>query len=78
MVECLMYAIVCNKSDIAHVFGIVSRFLENLGKEQLKAVNWILRYLRDITEDYLYFGGSDPILKDYIDTDITGDLDNRK
>ena len=33
VVGSLMYAIVCTRLDIAHVVGVVSRFLSNLGKE---------------------------------------------
>ncbi|KAJ9701206.1 hypothetical protein PVL29_006515 [Vitis rotundifolia] len=29
----LMYVMVCTRPDIAHVVGVVSRFLSNLGKE---------------------------------------------
>ena len=28
-----MYAMVCTRPDIAHVVGLVSKFLSNLGKE---------------------------------------------
>uniref|UniRef100_A0A3Q7GWB6 Reverse transcriptase Ty1/copia-type domain-containing protein n=1 Tax=Solanum lycopersicum TaxID=4081 RepID=A0A3Q7GWB6_SOLLC len=42
----LMYAMVCTRPDIAHAIGVVSRFLENPGKEHREAVKWILGYLR--------------------------------
>jgi len=29
----LMYAMVCTRPDIAHVVGVVSRYMNNLGKE---------------------------------------------
>uniref|UniRef100_A0A1S3X8F1 NADH dehydrogenase [ubiquinone] 1 alpha subcomplex subunit 9, mitochondrial-like n=1 Tax=Nicotiana tabacum TaxID=4097 RepID=A0A1S3X8F1_TOBAC len=58
----LIYAMVCTRPGITHV---VSRFLENHGKEHWEAIKWILRYLRGTVGDYLYFGGSDPILKGY-------------
>ena len=34
----LMYAMVCTRPDIAHAVGVVSRFLENPGKEHWEAV----------------------------------------
>ncbi|GMH22617.1 hypothetical protein Nepgr_024460 [Nepenthes gracilis] len=37
-VESLMYALVCTRSDITHIVGIVSRFLSNPGKEHWFAV----------------------------------------
>ncbi len=42
----LMYAMVCTRPDIAHAVGIVSRYMNNLGKEHWMAVKWILEYLR--------------------------------
>ena len=45
----LMYAMVCTRPDIAHVVGIVSRFLSNPGREHWNAVKWILRYLHGTT-----------------------------
>jgi ATP-binding cassette subfamily B (MDR/TAP) protein 1 len=32
-VGCLIYAIVCRRPDIAHIVGVVSLLLFNLGKE---------------------------------------------
>jgi hypothetical protein len=44
----LMYAMVCTRPTIAHVVGVVSRYMNNPGKEHWEAVKWILRYLRGI------------------------------
>ncbi|PHU23194.1 Retrovirus-related Pol polyprotein from transposon TNT 1-94 [Capsicum chinense] len=52
----LMYTMVCTRPDIAHAVGVVSRFLENPGKEHWKIVKWILRYLRGTSGDCLCFG----------------------
>ncbi|XP_049381203.1 retrovirus-related Pol polyprotein from transposon TNT 1-94 [Solanum stenotomum] len=78
VVRSLMYAVVCTRPDIAHAVSVVSRFLDNLGKEHWEVVKWILRYLRGSSDECLCFGASDPILKGYIDVDMPGDLDNRK
>ena len=40
----LMYAMVCTRPDIAHAVGVVSRYMNNPGKEHWEAVKWILRY----------------------------------
>ena len=42
----LMYAMVFTRPDIAHAVGVVSRYMNNPGKEHWMAVKWILRYLR--------------------------------
>ena len=45
----LMYAMVCTRPDIAHVVGVVSRYMNNLAKENWMSIKWILRYLSGIT-----------------------------
>ncbi|WP_337136303.1 hypothetical protein, partial [Staphylococcus aureus] len=45
----LMYAMVCTRLDIAHIVGVVSRYMNNPSKELWMAVKWILRYLRGTT-----------------------------
>ena len=52
----LMYAMVCIRPDIAHVVGVVSRYMNNPGKEHWMAVKWILRYLRGTTNQALCLG----------------------
>ena len=42
----LMYAMVCTRLDIGHVVGVVSSYMNNLGKEHWMALKWILSYLR--------------------------------
>ena len=53
VVGSLMYSMVCNRPDIAHAVGVVSRFLKNPGKEHWKAVKWILMYLRGSSDECL-------------------------
>src|SRR5713101_6860279 len=74
----LMYAMVCTRPNIAHAVGVVSRYMNNPGKEHWKAVQWILRYLRGTTSHALCFGGSDTVLQGYVDADMAGDKDNRR
>ena len=47
----LMYAMVCTRPDIAHVVGVLSRFMSNPGKEHWTIVKRVFRYLRG-TSDY--------------------------
>jgi hypothetical protein len=58
----LMYAMVCTRLDIAHTVGVVSRYMNNLGKEHLEVVKWILRYLRGTATHALCFGYLDIVL----------------
>ena len=69
---------VCTRLDIAHAVGVVSRFLENLGKEHWEAVKWIFKYLRGTSKLCLSFGKGKPVLEGYTDADMADDLDGRK
>ena len=46
VVGSLMYAMVYTRPDIAHVVGVLSRFISNLGKEHWTTVKRVFRYLR--------------------------------
>jgi hypothetical protein len=74
----LMYAMVCTRPDIAHAVGVVSRYMNNPGKEYWEAIKWILRYLRGTTTHALCFGGSETFLQGYVDSDMAGDKDSRR
>ncbi|PHT85374.1 hypothetical protein T459_07480 [Capsicum annuum] len=74
----LMYAMVCTRSDIAHVVGVVSHFFSNPGREHWNVVKWIMRYLCGTSSMSLCFGIGKPSLCDYTDSDMAGDVDTRK
>ena len=74
----LMYAMVCTQPDIAHVVGVVSRYMSNPGMEHWNAIKWILRYLRGTTTKALCFKGSNAALRGYVDSDLAGDIDTRR
>ncbi|KAJ4703769.1 Retrovirus-related Pol polyprotein from transposon TNT 1-94 [Melia azedarach] len=44
----LMYAMVCNRPDLAQSVSVVSRFMGEPGKEHWQAGNRIFRYLKDV------------------------------
>jgi hypothetical protein len=74
----LMYAMVCTRPDISHAVGVVSRYMNNPGKEHWEVVKWILRYLRGTTTYGLCFGGSNTFLQGYVDSDMAGDIDRQE
>ena len=53
----LMYAMVCTRPDIAHVVGVLSRFMSKLGKEHWTIVKWVFRYVRGTSEYGLCYQG---------------------
>ena len=74
----LMYAMVCTRPNIAHVVGVVSRYMSNPGKQHWEAVKWILRYLKCTLSTSLCFTGADMKLTGYVDSGLAGDVDTRK
>ena len=52
-IDNLMYAMVCTGPYIAHVVGVLRKYMNNLGKEHWREVQWILRYLRGTTSHAL-------------------------
>eukprot|EP00253_Pinus_taeda_P005437 PITA_05437 len=79
----LMYSMVCTRPNIAHVVGVLSRFMSKPGKEHWTIVKQVFRYLRG-TSDYglCYQGrpGLDRVLDicGFVDADWAGDLDQRR
>jgi hypothetical protein len=74
----LMYAMVCTRPDITHAVGVVSRYMNNSGKEHWEALKWILRYLRGTPTHALCFGGSKIVLQGYVDSNMACDKDSRR
>lgn len=77
-ISSLMYVMVCTRPDIAHVVGVMSRYMSRLRKQHWEVVKWILRYLRGLTDTCLYFIGASLKLQGYIDADLVGDINSRK
>ena len=77
----LMYAMVCTRPDLAYSASIVSRFMENPGKQHWSVVKWILRYLKGSKSIGLVYGrNSERIngLSGYVDADYAGDIDKKR
>ena len=74
----LMYAMICTRLDIAQAVGLISRFMANPVKEHWNTVKRILRYIKGTSGAALCFGGSEFIVRGYVDSDFVGDLDKRK
>ena len=73
-----MYVMVCTRPNIAHVVGVVSRFLGNPRKKHWQAVKLILRYLKGTSRVCLCFGSDKLVLNGYTDVDMVGDMDSRQ
>lgn len=73
----LMYSMVCTWPYIAHLVGVVRRFLVNPRKYHWEEVKWILRYLKGTNHHGLCFDNNYVGIKAYIDTKMIGDVDTR-
>src|ERR1044072_9500866 len=49
-VGCLMYDVVCTRTDLAQAASQVYKFTSKMGKQHWKAVKWILMYLNSIVD----------------------------
>ena len=74
----LIYAMMYTRLDIAHIVGVMCRFMSRPGKQHWEAVKWILRYLRGLSDTCLCFTGTSLKLLGYVDVDFVGNIDSRK
>lgn len=79
MVGCLRY-LVHTRPDLAYAVGIVSRYMENPTVTHQNAVKRIMRYVKGTLEFGLVYSqkGGNNILSGYSDSNLAGDLDDRK
>ena len=75
----IMYSMVGTHPDLAHVVGVVSRFMSKPMKEHWQAVKWVMRYIKGSVDTRLSFKKKgDFIVRGYCDSDYAGDLDQSK
>ncbi|GJS55815.1 hypothetical protein Tco_0629177, partial [Tanacetum coccineum] len=54
----IMYAVRCTRPDVAFVQNLTSHFQQNLKEPHWTAVKTILKYLRNIEDMFLVYGGN--------------------
>jgi hypothetical protein len=79
----LMYAIICTRPNIAHVVGVLSRYMSKPGKEHWKIIKRFFRYLRGTTSYGLCYQIRPDLdilvgIHGFVDVDWAGDLDHRR
>eukprot|EP00253_Pinus_taeda_P030934 PITA_30934 len=82
-VDNLIYAMVCTILDIAHVVGVLIRFMSKLGEEHWTKVKRVFRYLCGTSDYGLCYQGRPRLdrvldIHGFDDADWTGDLDKRR
>jgi hypothetical protein len=79
----LIYEMVCNRPGIAHVVGVLSRYISKPGKEHWTAVKRVFGYLCGTTSYGLCYQGRPGLHKvldihGFVDVDWVGDMDRRR
>lgn len=79
-IGCIMYLKVYIKLDLTHNTSMVSRFMSQLDKTHCEAIRWILTYLKGTSYERILFDRAqeDLIVKGYIDSNYTDELDMRR
>ncbi|XP_062232829.1 secreted RxLR effector protein 161-like [Phragmites australis] len=72
--------LVNTRPDIAYAVGIASRYMEAPSKQHWAITKQILRYVQGIIGYGCYYKADSkgPVLTGYSDSDLTGDIDDRK
>jgi hypothetical protein len=73
-----MYVMVSTRRDISHAVGVVSKYMENPGKEHWAAVKWVLRYLRGTSDHCITYNSGCELVCGYVDSNFASDLDKRR
>ena len=74
-----MYKMVVTQPDIAHVVGVVSRFMHNPSRSHWNAVKHVFRYLVGTQDLGTLFGpNKNPVIVGYTDSTFSGCVDSRK
>lgn len=74
----LKYVFICTRQDIEQTAGVVSQFVEDPSKEHQNDVDRIMRYNKGTSCVAIWFGGSNLIVRGYVDSDFADDHNKRK
>ena len=79
----LIYAMVCTRPNIAHVVGVLTRYMSKPRKEHWTTMKRVFRYLRGTTSYGLCYQGRPGLEKlldihGFVDADWAGDMDRRR
>ena len=78
VIESIIYAMMCTRSDVAYSLGVVSRYQSDLDKKYRKIAKVILKYLRNTKDQWLIYGDTDLKLVGYTDFSFQSDCDDSR
>ena len=75
----LMYAMLCTRPNLTQAISVVSRYMDNPGKEHWQTVKHMFKYLKGTIDiGLVYHGDTTFALASYLDFDYVVDLDARR
>ncbi|KAK9047935.1 hypothetical protein SSX86_033103 [Deinandra increscens subsp. villosa] len=75
----IMYAMLCTRPDVSFALSLTSRYQQSPGLAHWTAVKNILKYLRNTSEMFLVYGGTDELaVKCYTDASFQTDRDDSR
>ena len=78
IVDSIMNAMICTRSDVACSLGVVSRYQSNLDENHWKVTKIILKYLRNTKDQWLIYREPDLKRMGYTDFNFQSDHDDSK
>lgn len=76
-----MYLMISTRPDLSYLTSLVSRYMSNPGRRHWEATKWVIRYLKWSMGAKLYYQKFDKSkleLIGFLDSDLVGDIDNRR
>ena len=77
-VGCLMYAMLCNRTNICFVVAKVNKYQSNPGQEHWTSVKHKIKYLQRTRDYMLVYQADSPVTLGYTDSAFQSDKDSRK
>jgi hypothetical protein len=71
----IMYVMVSTRTNISHAVRVVSKNMENIGKDHWAIVKWVLRYLRGTSDYCTTYNSGCELVCGYFDSNFAGDLE---
>ena len=69
-VSSIIYAMTCIRPDVPYSLGVVSRYQSDPRENHWKVVKTILKYLKNIKDQWLIYGETDLKLVRFIDSNF--------
>lgn len=77
MVGSVIFAVVCSRLNIAQATGAIKKYMANQGRDHWVWCEWIIRYLKGISNTSIYYFGQTLELVGFVGEDFVCDQDKK-